>query len=306
MATILLAFSGGVESTALLEKALTDGHKVVACMINVHGDNVKRLAEITACERIIKYYRDNSAPYQGKIVSVVHAPICPWVPAAMDTHPLAHNSITQQFATVLGMMSIRRYFMNNGMPTTWIGWIQEDTSDYSNYELDFSPKQYKQLLDLPKILGPLSNSDLSGCPFRAPFWDMSKADILKIIPTPVIDLLIPNASRTDTQTTITLHPYENKIKEWVEAGLYKVDEDLVPIIPNYDYSVEEASFEARYLSGLLLPKDLGLLDTKTNHTLLENISPFLSKGFSVVLDKDFSRIKSSLSNMLRVITDDEY
>lgn len=55
--TVNLAFSGGVESTYLLQLALEKGFDVNLCMINAGGIPEVRLGELIAMERIVKLPR---------------------------------------------------------------------------------------------------------------------------------------------------------------------------------------------------------------------------------------------------------
>ena len=56
MTTVNIAFSGGVESTYLLQLALEKGFNVNLCIINVGGVAENRLGELIAMEKIIKFF----------------------------------------------------------------------------------------------------------------------------------------------------------------------------------------------------------------------------------------------------------
>lgn len=317
MSVINIAFSGGLESTALLQKALREGYEVNVCMINVHGNYNLRLPELIACEKIIEVYRkkiqEDTDYYPGKIIGCIHTPVPPWVSCHSGTFTLATFNVTQQFSTALGMMAIRREQMSRYMPSTWIGWIKEDTSDYDFHEMAFSEKEYQELLDLPKTIGSLSNADNIGISFRAPLWDVPKAEIYASIDDDVKPLIIPNGSLRISADgdKVSIIPHEDKVEEWKKAGIYnknkyaRVDGDWELMdeqpLPAYTYRVEDASFLARYLSGLLLPSDVGLEDTVTARALIKRLSPFFAKGRTIFYPDDYKRLQSEITEIVKDI-----
>lgn len=310
MPTVNIAFSGGIESTALLQKALMDGHNVNVCMINVHGAYTLRLVEIMACEALIDTYKYKTIKsperYPGEICDIIHVPVTPWVTCQKTRNNIVSPNITQQFATALGMLAIRREYFPDGMPSTWIGWIKEDTSDHSYQELEFSDNDYKQLLNLPKLIGSISNADKIGVSFRAPFWDYRKEDIYREIDDDVKHLIIPNGTvePSDGGAKLLLLPHAEKFTEWERCGAVdkekfvrrgnvwvrvKSDKD-----PQYTYRVAEASFIARYMSGMLLPIDAGLDDSVSARKLMESLSPYFARGRTVIRPEDSELLKVSV------------
>jgi 7-cyano-7-deazaguanine synthase in queuosine biosynthesis len=54
---ILLPFSGGLDSTYLLHKAIKDGHYVEAIYVTLENNECKAKREIAACYKILDYYK---------------------------------------------------------------------------------------------------------------------------------------------------------------------------------------------------------------------------------------------------------
>lgn len=313
MSIVNIAFSGGVESTALLQKALRDGHDVNVCMINVHGNYKLRLPEIMACEKIIEAFRvktvEQKMTYPGTIGDIIHMPVCPWVTSEKANNSLVMFNVTQQFATVLGMMSIRREQMDRCMPSTWIGWIKQDAAEYSFNETEFSEDDYRQLLELPKIIGPLSNADNIGVAFRAPLWNMTKAEIYADLDFDITPLIIPNGRIIIDSEKVTLVPHDCKVKEWQEAGIYKknlyvrvdgnweLTEDIPP--PMYTYNIADASFAARYFSGMLIPADAGLEDTELTREFVNRLAPFFARGRTTYMPSHIKGLEKEMAGTFK-------
>lgn len=304
MPTVNIAFSGGVESVYLLQHALERGFKVNLCLINVHNNLENRLAEMVAIERIIKFFKDKmqddkdylpraSWRLKGEIKDIIHVPVCPWVSGLTDRDSPVTYSVTQQFATVLGMIYCRREYMDRFIPTGWIGWLKRDASEFSCDEHDHSEEDYGALLRLPETIGPLSNADNIGVKFHAPLWDMDKTDIYNALMDEVKPLVVPNGqgSINAWDNTVTLTPYSNKADEWKAAG--------IPMEKEYTYDYTELSWMGRYVCGALLPVDVGIRDTGENRTMLRMLSAFFSKGRTVIRPNDQHSMKNEIKRTVR-------
>lgn len=301
MTTVNIAFSGGVESAYLLQMALERGFKVNICMINVNNSLDTRISEIIAMEKIIKVFREKISDDQdylpkakqrftGMINDIMHMPVCPFPTRQDKFRSVVTFDVTQQFAAVLGMLMIRREYMDTSIPSCWIGWIKQDAAETSFNEVDFTEDEYQQLLTLPKIIGPLSNADNIGVEFRAPLWDMPKSVIYDSIIDEVKPLLIPNGTGyiNWSNLTVTHVPFDHKLDEWKAAG--------IPSQREYVFNIEEASWMGRYCSGTLLPQDVELEDTPHTREILNLVAPFFCKGRTLIRPRDVSAIKSDIPN----------
>lgn len=299
MITVNIAFSGGVESVYLLQMALERGFKVNLCLINVSNVLETRLGEIIAMEKIVKVYNEKILEDQdylpsakqrlkGKIGDIMHMPVCPFAARQESYKSPVTTNVTQQFAAVLGMMMIRREYVDREIPSAWIGWIKQDAAEASFNESDFTEDEYQQLLKLPEIIGPLSNADNIGKRFHAPAWGMSKREIYDHIIDEVKPMLIPNGTGyiNFANKTTTHIPYEHKADEWKAAG--------IPVEREYHFNIEDASWIGRYCSGALLPQDVDIEDTAHAREMLGLIVPFFAKGRTIIRPQDVSAIKHDI------------
>jgi hypothetical protein len=304
MTTVNIAFSGGVESVYLLQMALERGFKVNLCLINVNNNLETRMSEIIAMERIIEVFKElirddqDYRPkaqwrFKGEIKDIMHMPVCPYVPRQDKFRSVVTFDVTQQFAVVLGMMAIRREYIDTNIPSVWIGWLKQDAAESSFNEIDFTEADYRALLMLPEIIGPLSNSDNIGVPFRSPIFEMSKKEVYNSLIPEVKEMLIPNgAGHVNWASRIVTHiPYDHKVEEWEESG--------IPTRKEYSFPIEESSWIGRYVSGCLLPVDVGLEDSLTTRDLLRSVSPFFAKGRTLIRPQDVSAIKSEISDRVQ-------
>lgn len=303
--TVNLAFSGGVESTYLLQLALEKGFDVNLCMINVGGVPEVRLGELIAMERIVKFYKDQMREQQdylpkakwtlkGRIMDDMHFAGCPFAARQTASRTLVAFDVTQQFALILGMLAIRREYLDHYMPTTWIGWIKEDAAETSFDELEHSEEDYLALLKLPELIGPLSNADNIGIKFRAPLWEMSKSEVYSKLMDGVKPLLIPNGLGYPNQSKDCVDHvvYKDKQEEWKAAG--------IPCEREYKFPISEGSWITRYITGNLLPNDVGQDDTPECRNLLQRVSPYFAKGRALIRPDDQNKIREEVT---RVVAD---
>lgn len=300
MTIVNIAFSGGVESTYLLQLALERGHDVNLVMINASNSLDTRVGEIIAMERIIQAFRDTilearaylplkQQRFKGNICDIVHVPVCPFPAHQGEFKSLVTYDVTQQFAIVLGMLAVRREYIDTAMPSTWIGWIKSDAAETTFNETDFSEDDYSALLNLPKTIGPLSNADNIGVQFRAPAWNMDKRDIYDELIDEVKELIIPNGcGRVNWRNDTVIHtPFGHKLTEWKAAG--------IPYQEEYVFNIKAASWVGRYCSGALLPEDVGLADSPEGREFVRELAPFFSKGRSVIHPKHVEPIREEIT-----------
>lgn len=298
--TVNLAFSGGVESTYLLQLALEKGFDVNLCMINAGGVPEVRLGELIAMERIVKFYKEQMREQQdylpraqwtlkGRIMDDMHFAGCPFSARQSVSKSMVAFDVTQQFAIILGMLAIRREYVDHYMPTTWIGWIKEDCSDSTFFEMDHSEEDYQALLKLPEVIGSLSNADNIGVKFRAPLWEMSKSEIYSKLMDGVKPLLIPNGlSYPNWPNDRVDHVvYKDKQEEWKTAG--------IPCEREYRFPISEASWIARYVTGTLLPNDVGQDDTPECRKFLWAVAPYFVKARALIRPDDQNKIREEIT-----------
>mgnify|MGYP003407396528 CR=1 FL=1 len=308
MTMVNIAFSGGVESTYLLQLALERGFNVNVVMINANNHLDTRIGEIIAMERIIKFYENairegkdylprRQQRFKGSIRDIIHVPVCPFPASQNEFKSLVTYDVTQQFAIVLGMLMVRRDYVDTVMPSTWIGWIKSDSAETTFNETDFTEDDYGALLKLPKTIGPLSNADNIGVEFRTPLWNMDKRDIYDELVDEVKTLLIPNGSGHVLwkNGTVVHDPYDHKLAEWKAVG--------IPLQAEYVFDIKDASWIGRYCSGTSLPEDMGLADSAEAREFVRGLTPFFCKGRSVIRPKDVDPIRreitSRVENLIR-------
>ena len=300
MTMVNLAFSGGVESTYLLQLALERGFNVNVVMINANNHLDTRIGEIIVMERIIKFYKEvtregkdylprTQQRFKGEIKDIIHVPVCPFPASQNEFKSLVTYDVTQQFAIVLGMLAARRDYVDTAMPSTWIGWIKGDAAETTFNETDFTEDDYGTLLKLPKTIGPLSNADNIGVEFRAPLWDMDKRDIYDGLVDEVKEMIIPNGAghiRWKSDTAVHV-PYDHKLAEWKAAG--------IPSQAEYAFNIKDASWVGRYCSGTSLPEDMGLADSPEAREFVRGLTPFFCRGRSVIRPKDVDAIRREVT-----------
>lgn len=300
MTTVNIAFSGGVESTYLLQLALEKGFDVNLCIINVGGVPEFRLAELITMERIIKFYTNEMTEQKdylpkakqtltGRIVDTMHMAGCPFFARQTPERSLVSTGVTQQFGVVLGMLAIRREYVDNFMPSTWIGWTKDDCAERTFNELDHSEKDYQALLNLPELIGPLSNADNIGIKFRAPLWEMTKAEVYAKLMDGAKELIIPNghSHRNWSNGTVCHVVHQDKQKEWEAAG--------IPCQREYHFHIATASWVARFITGDLLPADVGQPDTRECRELLQLVAPFFAKGRALIRPGEADKIRQEVT-----------
>lgn len=254
MPVVNIAFSGGTESTALMVYALQKGFEVNLCVLNVSNSMETFLFELANARKVAEAVKGLN--YPGNIHDVIALSTPRWAPAMGMSCDLCVNGVTQQFSVALAMMDIRRYHLARCNPTTFIGWIKGDASENSFNEYDHSSKDYTDLLNVPVMLGKISNADRTQVPFRAPFWNMTKKEVFELIPEALLKFVIHTGKgiTSFSEGVVTYTSYPDKKKEWKASGIEK------EMQTSWSYPLSEISLEDRVFTGQIIASDLGLPD----------------------------------------------
>ena len=301
-----IAFSSGVESMYMLQMAMERDMDITLVFINVGVDPRISIGEIARMQKTIDFFRDheNKNLYPGRIVDVIYCLRSPHgnIPIDSDHTRSAHglmlisNSMTQQWATVLGMMKVRQAQLNKhgGYPTTFIGWAKDDSSDVSFCENDFSSGMYQELLHAPIRIGRMGNSDNLAKPFRAPLWDLSKEEIFRRIDADIRGNVMPNGQCTFSGVgNLIVHtPFPEKVEEYKKAR--------IPVQDKYEFDISEQTpinYLIRRFAKFLrhtdfdLPKEADhLIDLLQENPILQERQAWITGGELVHLRGNFIRI----------------
>jgi hypothetical protein len=282
MTVVNIAFSSGIDSTALLIMALRKGFRVNLHMINVSGILETTMFEAYAMQRIVDEVKKMEFKGNGGIDKIsygMHAPFKAWQ-SGPET-PVC-NSIVQQFATVLGMANIRR-MNSNSLPGTWIGWNREDASESSFCEYDHSEQDYDDMVNLlPKLIGRLGNGDNLETPFRLPLWNKSKKEIYSILPPSIRNLTVVNgrASVIPEKNKVVYNAYPHKLKE---LGL-QLDMEMRE---HWEVPLTDIPAHIRIMCGYGLPADIEMESTEESLELVMELSKVYTAGqFDIEFEED--------------------
>lgn len=253
MPIVIVPVSGGVESTALLHKALQGDNEVHPVYVAVNGDPRISVFDLTAAEHIVRWFEEHKGRYVGRLKPLTYM-VNPVFFHLHNNNNIentpANYGVTQQFQLVYNI-SLFRSKLWDCNPGVWIGWLKEDGNEFSFNEYDFSAEEYQELLKLPVTLGTLSNIDRTCKPFRAPFWEMPKSDVYLTLPEELKALVVPNGSESYTREGDLIRiPWKAKREEWVNAG--------IPIKDHYVFTTTQISRIGRYAGKKLSGNDFGL------------------------------------------------
>lgn len=255
MSEVNIAFSAGIDSTALLMLGLRRGFKVNLHMINVSGIPETMMYEMYTMHRIVEEVKKMTFK-SGSIGTISYCFEAPF-PARMGNGKETQvcNSIVQQLATVLGMVDVRR--MNyEECPGTWIGWNRADASESSLIEWDHTEQDYHDLATaVPAMIGRLGNADNLETPFRMPLWEMTKKEIYAILPQSLKDLTLVNGKAyvAPLENKATYNAYPHKLKELA----LQLDMELPE---HWAVALTDIPVHIRVMCGYALPSDVGLPD----------------------------------------------
>lgn len=260
--TVNIAFSGGIESTYLLQRAMEGGFDVNLAWINVSGNKHNNLGELRGVLRTINYFRkmgeEGKGKYPGSIRNIFFGHRCPYQPMGGSAPDIANSGVSQQYAVVLGMMDVITGTMRGSHhPSTWIGWLEQDTVEFTHNEFDFSKADYNDLLNINVKLGWLNGSNRIGKGFHAPLWKRTKKEIWDMLDPALQECVVPNGTGADHGESKWVHtPFAGKVSEYQAMG--------IPIKSEYvtyaDYESDDDLF-ARALCGMVSWVDLKLPHT---------------------------------------------
>lgn len=286
MSEVNIAFSAGIDSTALLILGLRRGFKVNLHMINVSGIPETMMYEAYTMWRIVEEVKKMTFK-SGSIGTISYCFEAPF-PARMGNGKETQvcNSIVQQLATVLGMVDVRR--MNyEECPGTWIGWNKSDAAESSLIEWDHTEQDYHDLANVvPAIIGRLGNADNLETPFRMPLWDLNKKEIYAILPQQLKDLTLVNgkAHVHPGENKATYNAYPHKLKELS----MQLDMEMPE---HWDVVLTDIPVHIRIMCGYALPSDVGLPDEAME--LVLELSKLYAWRYNIAFD---SRERSNLAN----------
>lgn len=230
MTVVNLSFSGGIESMAMLQMAMEKGFSIAVIIQNLSGTPQGTVAELLATRKTIDFFRNHpdKEKYPGKIEDVYYMLGLPHLNRPETTNynsrigELVSNSQSQQWGCIQNLMVFRQASILRGRyPTTWIGWLKEDCTEYSHEEHDFTVAELQEMLHMPTRIGVLGSGDRVARPFRAPLWDMAKKDVWEYIDKDIRDNVIPNGAATyDSENHTLVHSvYGFKQLEYKDAGI---------------------------------------------------------------------------------------
>jgi hypothetical protein len=279
MSEVNIAFSAGIDSTALLMMALRRGFKVNLHMMNVSGIPETMMYEMYTMHRIVEEVKKMT--FKGGSISTISysmdAPFAARMKGGDRSENQVCNSITQQLATAFGMADIRRMNYDEN-PGTWIGWNRADASETSLIEWDHSEQDYHDLCTLvPSVIGRLGNADNLETPFRMPLWDMDKKDIYAMLPQVLKDLVLVNGKARvwPHENKAVYNAYPHKLKELAQQLDMEMPE-------HWDVTLTDIPAHIRIMCGFGLPSDVGLPDEAMN--LVLELSKLYSWRYNVTFD----------------------
>lgn len=257
--TVNIAFSGGIESTYLLQKGLAAGYEVNLVWLNVSGNHHNNLGELRGILKTINYFKnldeEGKVKYPGHIKGIYFGHRCPYQPMGGSAPEIVNTGVSQQFAVVLGMMdAITGTMHSSHHPATWIGWLEQDAAEHSHNEFDFSKDDYDDLLNINVKIGWLNGSNRIGKGFRAPLWKYTKKQVWDMLDPVLQGFIVPNGEGCDHGESKWVHtPFAGKIIEYRAAGI-PINQEYVT---HADYESDDDLF-VRALCGMPSWMDLKL------------------------------------------------
>jgi len=300
---LIVPVSGGLESTYLLQHAMTMRAKITVVFINVAGVAEGMLAELLSMNKTLEYFRSkdlDKTQYPGEIVDVIYYLAKPYLNVITRGYPMSRdfqnrqtNNINQQMSVVMALTKVRSAIVSNSIgaesPTVLIGWLKEDSSEVSYDDYDFSAAEYQEFLKLPVTLGRLSNSDRLAIPFKAPLWEMTKQQVWDKLNPALKSFIMPNGwCRYEEENSWVIHtPFDNKKYEYVDAG--------IPIEPTYTLQIEnnDLGFFAKLLLKMVTWQDLNLPKEAQRLVNLVNDQPFIDARENFIYESRLSVLKDN-------------
>lgn len=283
--SIIVPVSGGLESTYLLQKAMSMNAKITVVFINVVGVAEGMVGELLSMNKTLDYFRSKNldkVQYPGEITKVIYYLAKPYLnvvdrgsPVNREFQNRQTNNINQQMSVIMALAKVRAGIVSESVgvesPTVMIGWLKEDSSEVSYDEYDFSAAEYQELLNLPVSLCRLSNADRLAVPFRAPLWEMTKRQVWNKLDKSLEPFIIPNGwCKYEEENSWVIHtPFNNKQQEYADAG--------IPIQSSYCLAIEDNAlgFFVKLLLKMVTWKDLDLPQEARSLINIVNDQPFI-------------------------------
>jgi len=305
---IIVPVSGGLESTYLLQHAMTMRAKITVVYINVSGVAEGSVGELLSMNKTLDYFRSkdlDKKQYPGEIVEVLYYLAKPYLNVLHsngyhgETQNRQANNINQQISVVMALTKLRSALVAHSRgvesPTVLIGWLKEDSSDVSYDDYDFSAAEYQEFLKLPVTLGRLSNSDRLAIPFRAPLWEMTKQQVWSKLDPALEPFIIPNGwCKYEEENSWVIHtPFDNKKQEYVDAK--------IPIEEKYTLQIEETDlgFFVKRLLKMVTWKDLNLPREAQFLINLVNDQPFIDARENFIYESRLTVLKDNFKNAVK-------
>lgn len=306
--SIIVPVSGGLESTYLLQKAMSMNAKITVVFINVVGVAEGMVGELLSMNKTLDYFRSKDLDrkqYPGEIVEVLYYLAKPYLNVLCrngyhgETQTRQTNNINQQISIIMALTKVRSALVANSRgvesPTVLIGWLKEDSSDVSYDDYDFSAAEYQEFLNLPVTLGRLSNSDRLAIPFRAPLWEMTKQQVWSKLDPALEPFIIPNGwCKYEEENSWVIHtPFDNKKQEYVDAK--------IPIESEYTLQIEETDlgFFVKRLLKMVTWKDLDLPQEARNLIRLVNEQPFIDPRENFIYESRLANLKDNFKDAVK-------
>lgn len=212
---VVIAFSGGLESTYLAQLMLEKGHDVQLCYSNIVGKKPCFLeaALVYRCyEKIKGLFPDRKVvlTYMDKGFFGTHH----------SNNAILHVNQAMRVAcllTELQKMNKHSLFM--------CGWTGEGTQENCLNPGAYSEQQYEYMKQLPITLNPYTRLSIKPSPILTPLWGMTKKEVYLKLHSELTNVVVLNTY--DQQIS------EVKMREWVQAGL---------MLPDYIDDIKRSSF----------------------------------------------------------------
>ena len=252
---VLIPFTGGVESTYLVQKALAEGHKVIVAYYGITQHGRSRMSELTARRHMIEYWKNK---YPNKVIELYgyFENICfiP-TPQRMEKNGVRQQwNVINQIVATISSLNVK----HDVVSSVWIGWTQYDTAEHSLSYTDLTSDEYIRLTQLvPEILF-LSNVDKSlRTPFMPLWHEKSKVDVYNKIDDDLRPFIIANGQSDAFRSTpeaIFHIVNDTKIDEYRDLPINTV---FPRIRLNY---LEQAMIDAFCGSGFVRKETSGYAD----------------------------------------------
>lgn len=214
MKTVVIAFSGGVESMYLAQMYIEQGYSVEL----LHGCINGRAAEVYEASLIYRAYEQLQKLYPQARIMLSYSPKGFFSTHCGDDHALMLN---QQFRTACLLTNMQSKRFRSGVIYV-AGWLKEDAYETSLCFADYTEKQYDELKHYPITVNPLSRLSVHPVPIITPLWDLTKRIVYERINPGLRDYLVlnmigPNVSSAKIEEyKMADIPLPNYLNNWDE------------------------------------------------------------------------------------------